>query len=361
MNNTTTFYSLYKMFILNITMEATTSECTEADSSATKLKLLRSVANWIGIKLTGIIIIMGIITNFISFVIIVKSDLKRTSIGIYLAGLSVFDTLVLVTTGTDNLMYIFSISRSSLFCKLYFIFIFSSNFVSAWILAVMTCERCYVITNPYSMISNETLRKRAFQIIILITIFAISLYIHLSVTYDYIAIPKSRDISANQTYFYRCSYKNEFQYFGFKIFSWIHLSAFCAVPATVIFICNVIIIIFMVKYTRKKDIKRSKSKNLEGTSKLTTMLLMNSFFILFTTLPIVSYFYIAKQIDVIVWESLRAINLLNYSCNFFIYLLSGKKFRDEAKKLFNCGCWSYESASHSQTKVSTVSTPTRGE
>ena len=83
-------------------MEATTSEWTEADSSDTKLKLLRSIANFIGIKLTGIIIIMGIITNFISFVQIVKSDLKRTSIGIYLAGLSVFDTLVLVTTGTDN-------------------------------------------------------------------------------------------------------------------------------------------------------------------------------------------------------------------------------------------------------------------
>ena len=76
MNNTTTFYSLYKMFILNITMEATTSEWTEADSSDTKLKLVRSIANFIGIKLTGIIIIVGIIANFISFVTIVKSDLK---------------------------------------------------------------------------------------------------------------------------------------------------------------------------------------------------------------------------------------------------------------------------------------------
>ena len=87
----------------------------------------------------------------------------------------------------------------------------------------------------------------------------------------------------------------------------------------------------MLKYSRNKDIKTSKSKNLEGTSKLTTMLLINSFFFLLTTLPIVSYFYLAKQRDIIVWASVRAVNLLNYSCNFFIYLLSGKKFRDEAK------------------------------
>ena len=225
----------------------------------------------------------------------------------------------------------------------------------------MTCERCYVITNPYSMISNETLRKRAFQIILLITIFGICLYIHHSVTYDNIAFPRSTDISTNQTYYYRCSYKRKFQYFGLKIFSWIHLSAFCALPATVIFICNVIIIIFMLKYLRNKDMKRSKSKNLDGTSKLTTMLLINSFFFLLTTLPIVSYFYLAKQLDIIVWESVRALNLLNYSCNFFIYLLSGKKFRDEAKKLFNCGCWSRSPASQSQTKVSVISTPTKDE
>ena len=99
MNNTITFYSLYKMFVLSSTAQATTIEWTEVDSSDTKQKLRRSIANFISINLTGIIIIVGIIANLISFVIIVKSDLKRTSIGVYLAGLSVFDTFVLITTG----------------------------------------------------------------------------------------------------------------------------------------------------------------------------------------------------------------------------------------------------------------------
>ena len=91
------------MFVLSSTAQATTIEWTEGYSSDTDRKLRISIANFISIDFTGIIIIVGIIANFISFVIIVKSDLKRTSIGVYLAGLSVFDTILLVTTGTNNL------------------------------------------------------------------------------------------------------------------------------------------------------------------------------------------------------------------------------------------------------------------
>ena len=236
------------MFNLNITNETENdTSISHNDDDGSQTKILKTLINDI---LTPVILTTGIIANAISFLIIVKSDFRKSSIGIYLAGLALFDSLVLIVTSVNTFLAIASYFHTTkIFCKMYFVLIFVGNFVSAWILTATTCERCYIITNPYSMVSNETLRKRAYKLLMFIVLFSIILYIHLAVTYDAIGIPVNFDIvSGKVRYVYVCTYKPKYAYFGLKIFSWIHLAAFCIVPSSIIFICNIIIIFFIIEH-----------------------------------------------------------------------------------------------------------------
>ena len=44
------------------------------------------------------IIVVGLVVNIISFFVIIKSNLKESSVGVYLSALSVFDSIYLTMT-----------------------------------------------------------------------------------------------------------------------------------------------------------------------------------------------------------------------------------------------------------------------
>ena len=292
------------------------------------------------------IIVVGLVANIISFIVIIKSNLKESSVGVYLSALSVFDSIYLTMTALFHVpSYGFDVNLvegNKIFCKAYYIIIFVCGLSSAWIIMVMTCERCFIVTNPYSFMSNKTLRKRAVVIITAIFVISTIMYIHISLTYDSIPVPKIIDLSTCKILEYRnvCVYAPEYQYFGSEIFSWMHLAAYSALPTVIILTCNVVIIAFVIKSKKNKRIQTSKSGKSDASNKMTTMLLINSIFFLITTLPITIFYYwfinSISDFNKLPWTILLDINLLNYSCNFFIYLLSGKKFRDEAIKLLGC-------------------------
>ena len=71
--------------------------------------------------------------------------------------------------------------------------------------------------------------------------------------------------------------------------------------------------------------------------------------------PIFWFKNLGEALSNVAWAAVRFINLLNYSCNLYIYLLSGKTFRDEAKKLFLCAKRSISGEMNSQLTMSTNS------
>ena len=292
------------------------------------------------------ITVVGLVANLIPFLVIIKSNIKESSIGVYLSTLSVFDSIYLIMTALFHVpSYGFDLNLvegNKIFCKAYYIIIFVCSLSSAWIIMVMTCERCFIVTNPYSLMSNKILRKRAVVITLIIFVISNIMYIHITVTYDSIPVPRVINLSNGEILEYRnvCIYASEYQYFGSKIFSWMHLAVYSALPTVIILTCNVVIIAFVIKAKKNKRIQKSKSGKPDASNKMTTMLLVNSIFFLITTLPITIYYYwfinSSEDYNKLPWTILLDINLLNYSCNFFIYLLSGKKFRDEAVSLLGC-------------------------
>lgn len=303
---------------------------------------------FLSIWLRAIITVIGLISNMISLLIIVKSNLKESSVGVYLGALSISDFLCLIANGLIEFpYYIFGndwMTKSNAFCKLLMIYIYIVQNVSSWIIVTLTCERCYVIARPYAMITNNVLRKRAFKSIIVIILIAFLLYLHFAIT----AKVESYPITVSGeiiNYDYMCVFAKEFEYFGYSIFSWIDLTVYSGLPFVIITSCNVIIITYVAKSVRNKHIKGSRSRKTDPNSKLTVMLLTNSSFFLITTLPLAIYVNFAPlywyddpnqafSFNDIHYTIFLILNSLNYNCNLFIYILSGNKFRYEAKRLF---------------------------
>ena len=104
------------MFNLNITNETENdTSISHNDDDGSQTKILKTLINDI---LTPVILTTGIIANAISFLIIVKSDFRKSSIGIYLAGLALFDSLVLIVTSVNTFLAIASYFHTTkIFCK----------------------------------------------------------------------------------------------------------------------------------------------------------------------------------------------------------------------------------------------------
>ena len=340
------FLQHQSVFMATVALSNQTVDLPSTESSIVGRPSYSDIFLFLRVWVLLVISFIGLIANIISFLVIIRSNIKETSIGVYLLSLSVFDSVYLVMTPLFHVpSYGFDVNLvegSKIFCKVYYISIFVSSLSSAWVITAMTCERCLIITNPYSITSNKTLRRRAIAITSLILFTSTVIYIHIAITYDSIRIPRVLDISSGEIleYWNICVYTPEYEHFGSNIFSWIHLTIYSALPTVIILTCNIVIIIFVVKARKNKRIKASKSGKSNASNRMTTMLLINSIFFLITTLPIIIYYYwfidSAGDFNSLPWTILLNINLLNYSCNFFIYLLSGKKFRDEATKLFSC-------------------------
>ncbi len=131
---------------------------------------------------------IGLGANTCAFFVLLKSSIIKSTTGIYLTFLSVFDNLVLIT----QLFYSFSdiINVSNVACKLFWVVRVPVTTISSLIVVTMTIEKCYVLVNPYK---PKPTRKQAITIATA-SAFTITLIlaIHLGITNGLVTFPVDR-------------------------------------------------------------------------------------------------------------------------------------------------------------------------
>ncbi len=102
---------------------------------------------------------IGLGANFCALFVLLNSSIIKSTTGIYLSFLAVFDGLVLVT----QLVFSFSnvINLSNIACKLFWIVRVPVITISCYILVIMTTEKCYFLVNTYK---PKPTRKQAIKI-----------------------------------------------------------------------------------------------------------------------------------------------------------------------------------------------------
>lgn len=129
---------------------------------------------FIRIYLLMIIYVIGVVGNGLSLTVLLRKRMARVSTYIYLAVLSVFDTVILTTgllqTWLEELKLVSSKTHSNVGCKLTKLASYVISDSSVWLIISVTAERFIAVCYPLKA-ASMCRRKIAMKIIIIIILF----------------------------------------------------------------------------------------------------------------------------------------------------------------------------------------------
>ncbi|GFS00507.1 p2Y purinoceptor 4 [Elysia marginata] len=321
-----------------------------------------------------LVVAVGLVVNSLTFIVMKTPRLKPKSYSHYLSALAVFDSLVLISQEIHIIdeILIRSFHQNGLFhgfsdeaCKILNFSDSVCNLMSAWLIVVMALERLWVVCMPFARTGTMWFRQKGAVIIIL------SLLAVMSATQIFrlgmVGKTGSTCMGSGPMYVSLHVYLYQFV---------LHSTA----PILIVFLANVGVVAQIVSVERATHVEECSSTRLtrgdsRRRSKTTRMMVYISLTYILTSIPLVSltiflhvlatkYGNAASGIFIrsLPWlEVLQVLASINYDSNFFIYILSGKKFRIELGQLLSCK----QNRDHQVTSVNTrsgsVSVRTRDE
>ena len=303
-----------------------------------------------------ILIIIGTIGNLLSFLVLVREPMRKVSAYNYLSVLSITDTLVLYF-GLLTL-WIGEISGNEFknynkwSCKTIIMLGYTATDYSVWLLIAVTVER-YIATVHVLRASTMCTTSRARKVIVAILFILIAINSHFFWTADI----KKRYSTLDPM----CGAAEGYDDLVTNIWPWIDAIIYSFLPFLIIMTLNGLIInrVKVAKrgreglsesasHTGKGLISRPcRPAHHEGSARITFMLLIISFTFLLTTLPVnitmivqaimgstkdpvtLAKYNLAQTVT-------RLLMFTNHSINFFLYLMTGQKFRQQLSMLL-CG------------------------
>ena len=308
----------------------------------------------------GMIVIscIGIIGNFVSLGVLCRKSMRVTSCAFLLISLAVADelasTMNMFNTLNDN--YLKGIFYSDAWCKITGYLTSTIEFSSVWILIAMTTERFFAVCFPLKLALWHTRRSLVVAVILIATL---SLLQGIPMLLTIKAVPGAGNLA--------CGFKAKYEKF-WGIWNWCLASLISYVPIILLTSLNSALLRSLRKAAAVKTAlsTSSQASSISQTKQVTKMCLAVSIVFTLCLLPIachrpISHFMLDKRnpvefaihrlIESISWSLLS----LNHSVNFFIYCVTGKRFRDELHAL--C-CWntaSPTSIKQIQTSMSNMS------
>ena len=307
-----------------------------------------------------VLFFIGTIGNVLSGVVMMRRSLRTSITSFFLVTLAVVDTFMLWNgLMRQYLRYdhsIFVRSHSLAACRLHIFLTYWGGQFAAWILVCMTMERFFAIFSPHK--SKQYVSKLSCGIVVgVIGVLLAGLNAHFFKTHLLVF------------YFGKYYCITDAQYYEFmqKIWTWIDFAFFSFIPFGILVIANAGIILRIAhsNYVRKHNMKQS-SGGVKMTS-MTAILLTVSLIFLLTTAPISIYLLIQENVkqnttqeeealNSLWWAIVVNVNYINHSCNFFLYCISGPRFRRELRAMFGLHRQVYP-ASVTQTMEHSVKTP----
>ncbi len=206
-----------------------------------------------------------------------------------------------------------------------------SAILSAWIITFIAIDRCYAVSVPHKHKMLFTRRKISY---VLVTFIFLSFALHSFYLYglDHLL----RFVPEANRYVTICTTSEKYILIS-KIFLWTQLVLFSVIPSFIIIFCNACVIYKACLSNRRWQHGEERSSKLAGMTG-TLMLVSISHFLLSSP---VSFTLILFEMDMISdfdFKFMMNISLvlseINHAVNFFLYCITGSKFRNEIKLMF---------------------------
>lgn len=277
-----------------------------------------------------VIVAVGMPGN-LAAVVTICSMRPLSSSSMYMVVLAVVDTINLIL----KLMYLqltmYDVEMGNTGCKVMFFFGTFFMHYANWILVAMTIERFLAIWLPLR-VSELCTRKRAIIVMILLAVPLLGLNLHFfwsthEVWDDY--------------YAWDCQFRSEFEYFMTKLWYWIDGAAYSLIPFIILVVFNFLIIVGIHRGHRgvvSKIDKTQMTEKMRQQQQITIMLVTVSAVFVLLTMPNCVFFIFQNYWDYtstmhdyaryfLFYQLVFVLSDFNHAINFYLYFLSGRKFR----------------------------------
>ena len=342
------------------------------------------------------ILLFGIFGNVMVIVICTRSEVM-SSMSVYFVTLAVSDWLsLIVNTVNQWLYYTFNTSLpllDTVACKLIMWLVYVTGVLSAWILVAMTAQRAVCVLWPHR--ANILCSARNSKVIALsLTLFIAVLHCHVLYGLYVVTLSHGTDTTSTTTMDFSngthttnntvvifndgvhttatntivtfndqsqaakvCVLATEYVDFYFSVWSWVDLLIFSVLPWLCLVVSNSVLL-----WTLNVSIRQAQhslgsaqtdgfsGRKKQASSMTLTLFAVSTAFIVLN-LPMSSvqvlgfYHYMVGSLDYFYQSEIigycdeiaLALWQINSAVNFYLYCLTGSKFRNQLKKTFGCG------------------------
>ena len=299
------------------------------------------IANFIVIYWFPVLVPIGLVGNTLSFLVMIKPNNKKMSTCIYMAAISITDNLMMCMCFHDYLVSVVKIHKwSSIECRFSgFVALFALQNCTFQILA-MTLDKYIAIKWPHRAATYSTPRRAKIIVIAL---------------YMFVFIYNIPHFFLSSVSFGHCLN------FGIpsiikSVYSWFSFVLNAVIPFTMLIHMNYVIV-KVVRKSRKSfedQAMETRQKTMKSAeNQLTIMLLLVTTLFLILLCP--TYFRFIYLVfarrdtpldyakSMLIFQITAKLYITNSGINFFLYCLSGKKFRDDLKETISCSGISHPS------------------
>ena len=292
-----------------------------------------------------VIVITGIFGNIMNFVIICRLWKQFQAFSYYFLAQTVTDlcllTLVMLPRWAESLAQLrleFPVEGQWL-CKIDAWILYTATCVSAWVRTAMAFQRMVVVVWPQKARSKLAFLRKMTKVVLLFIV-AINIALQANILFGEVLILSNCYLGSTKFL--------DMDTLGGLVQTWLNFAFTCVVPFIVIFISNTTLLITLLQSNRvcaaSGSTTNSTSDNgifrLSKTYTLTVTIMGTALAYCLLLTPVyllealvVSGVVPGDQISANTWSVLVLMIITNAAVSFFIYVVSGYRFRQEAKNL----------------------------
>ena len=260
---------------------------------------------------------------------------------IYMLCLAIIDTVAIILKMVYFQLTAHDLQMGARGCQLIFLFGTVSQQLSNWILVAMTLERFIAIWFPFKVKTFCNKRNAIISIVFMLVFFVLA-NLQFVFTFDEVYDPFVK---------YDCRPKEEHAKFVQYVWYWIDGVMYAFLPITLIIVFNGLIIHAVRKSGKEqRDLTNraiNMSEKLTQQRQLTVMLLTISLVFVLLILPNCIFFIVRTYWSwretmqgiaqyYLVYQTVFLLSDLNHAVNFYLYCLSGRKFRQKFTQIICC-------------------------
>ena len=292
------------------------------------------------LKYTSLLLtLLGLLGNSFSLLTVTSRHCKKSSFTVYLSALAVVDSFLLAISLIET--WIFTVYNVDLTlyggftCKFIIFFECLLTAMSSWLVIAITVERTAATVYPHRFKQVHSVRSGIKIIGILLAVMTlVAVHILYGIEFDYVE---------QRPY---CVYiDGAYQYFKRRFIVVIDSVVFIISPIFIITIGNIVTVV-KVRQSGKQiaPVTSHVQADKKASRHLVIITLLISVSFLIFTMPACVYFLICRSVfndsndaeRQIGFAAVTTLLRLNYSTNFFLYVLSGHRFRKLFRTAISC-------------------------